>query len=107
VELNIHLEDSVSTKTEPREIPKSNIHGRAAIAKPLITESNVPMRKRRCRDCKSVNTVYVVLTQFHDTVRTQCVYIGHIYPLSSSEKSVNPAFFNLPLAHEYQNYFQI
>jgi hypothetical protein len=39
-ELNIHLEDPVSTKTAPRELHKSNIHGRAATAKPLITESN-------------------------------------------------------------------
>jgi hypothetical protein len=34
-ELNIHLEDPVSTKTVQRELHKSNIHGRAAIAKPL------------------------------------------------------------------------
>jgi hypothetical protein len=37
------LEDLVSTKTirrERRELHKSNIHGRAAIAKSLITESN-------------------------------------------------------------------
>jgi transposase len=39
-ELNIHLEDPVSTKTVGRELHKSNIHGRAAIAKLLITESN-------------------------------------------------------------------
>jgi hypothetical protein len=35
-ELNIHLEYPVSTK---RELHKSNIHCRAAIAKPLFTES--------------------------------------------------------------------
>jgi hypothetical protein len=39
-ELNIHLEDPVSTKTIRREFHKSNIHGRVAIAKLLITESN-------------------------------------------------------------------
>jgi hypothetical protein len=38
-ELNIHLEDFVSTKTIRRE-HRSNTHGRASIAKPLITESN-------------------------------------------------------------------
>jgi hypothetical protein len=37
-ELNIHIEDLVSTKTARCELHKSNIHGRAAIAKPLITE---------------------------------------------------------------------
>jgi transposase len=47
-ELNIHLEDPVSTKTVRRDFHKSNIHGRAATAKPLITESNAQMRKRWC-----------------------------------------------------------
>jgi hypothetical protein len=49
-----HLEeDPVSTKTEGRELHKPNIHGRAAIAKPLITESNAEMRKRWCHDHKT------------------------------------------------------
>jgi hypothetical protein len=51
--LNIHLEDPVSTKTVQRELHKSNIHGRAAIAKPLITESNARMHKRWCHDHKT------------------------------------------------------
>jgi hypothetical protein len=42
-ELNIHLEDPASTKSVRRELHKSNIHSKAAIAKPLITESNVQM----------------------------------------------------------------
>jgi transposase len=37
---NNHLEDPVSTKTVQHELHKTNIHGRAAVAKPLITESN-------------------------------------------------------------------
>jgi hypothetical protein len=45
-ELNIHHEDLVSTKTVQRDVHKSSIHGRAAIAKLLITESNAQMRKR-------------------------------------------------------------
>jgi hypothetical protein len=44
-ELNIHHADPVSTKTVRRELHKCNIHGTAAIAKPLITESNVQIRK--------------------------------------------------------------
>jgi hypothetical protein len=39
-ELSIHLEDPVSTKTVRRELHKSNIHGRATIAKILFTENN-------------------------------------------------------------------
>jgi hypothetical protein len=49
-ELNIHLEDHVSTKTVWRELHKSNIHNRAATAKPLITEK---MGKRWCHDHKT------------------------------------------------------
>jgi hypothetical protein len=45
-EVNIHLEDPVFTKTVWRELHKSSIHGRAAIAKPLLTESNAQIRKR-------------------------------------------------------------
>jgi hypothetical protein len=52
-ELNIRLEDPVSTKTVRRELHKSHMHGRAAIAKPLITESNAQMRKRWCHDHKT------------------------------------------------------
>jgi hypothetical protein len=48
-ELNIHPEDHVSTKTVRREFHKSNIHGSAAIAEPLITKSNVQMSKRWCQ----------------------------------------------------------
>jgi hypothetical protein len=42
-ELNTHLEDLVTTETVQCELHKSNIHGRAAIAKPLITENNAQM----------------------------------------------------------------
>ena len=39
-ELSGHPEDNDSIKTVRRELHKSNIHGRSAIAKPLITENN-------------------------------------------------------------------
>jgi hypothetical protein len=45
-ELNIHLKDLASTKTVRCQLYKSNIHGRTAIAKAQITESNGEMRKR-------------------------------------------------------------
>jgi hypothetical protein len=38
-EPSIHLEDPVSTQTVQRELHKSNIHSRAAVAKPLIAEN--------------------------------------------------------------------
>jgi hypothetical protein len=42
-ELNIHPEDPVCTKTGRCELHKPNIHGRAAIAEPLIPKSNAQM----------------------------------------------------------------
>jgi hypothetical protein len=33
-----------------RELPKTNIHGRVAIAKPLITDNNAKMCKILCDD---------------------------------------------------------
>ena len=51
-ELDIHLEDR-STKTVWRELHKSSIHGRAAIAKPLITENSAKRLKRWCDDHKT------------------------------------------------------
>jgi hypothetical protein len=44
-ELTNHLDDPVSKKTFQCELHKSNNHGRAAIAKPLIAESNAQMHK--------------------------------------------------------------
>jgi hypothetical protein len=52
-EMNVHLEDLVSTKTVQHELHKSNIHGRAATTKPLITESNAQMRERWCHNHKT------------------------------------------------------
>jgi len=52
-ELNTHLENSVSTKTIGRELHKSNTHGRAAIAEPLVTENNAKRRKIWCDDHKT------------------------------------------------------
>jgi hypothetical protein len=37
--MNVHLDDPVSAKTARHELHKSDIHVRAAIAKPLITET--------------------------------------------------------------------
>jgi hypothetical protein len=44
-ELSILLRDPVSTKMVKCELLISNIHGRAAIPKPLITEINDNRRK--------------------------------------------------------------
>jgi hypothetical protein len=52
-ELNVHLEDSVSAETVPHELHKSNTNGMAAIAKPLITESNAQLHKQWCLDHKT------------------------------------------------------
>jgi anion-transporting ArsA/GET3 family ATPase len=49
-DLNVHLEDPVSTRTVQHELHKSSIHGKAATAKPLITESNAQVHKWWCHD---------------------------------------------------------
>jgi hypothetical protein len=49
-ELDIYFKGPVSTKDVSYELHKSNIHGKATAAKPLITESNVQMCKRWCHD---------------------------------------------------------
>jgi len=45
-ELSIHLDHLVSIQTVRQEHHKSNIRGRDAIAKPLITENNAKRQKR-------------------------------------------------------------
>jgi hypothetical protein len=52
-ELNIYVEDPVSTNTVQRELHKSSIHCRGAIAKPLIPENNAKRRRRWCDDRKT------------------------------------------------------
>jgi len=44
-ELDIHHEDPVSLKTVQRELHKSNIHGRASIAKHLIMKTTLKDEK--------------------------------------------------------------
>jgi hypothetical protein len=44
-ELNSLLEDPVFTKTVQCELHNSSIHGKAAVAKPLITESKAHLHK--------------------------------------------------------------
>ncbi|PNF29000.1 hypothetical protein B7P43_G14929 [Cryptotermes secundus] len=51
-ELNIHLEDCLHEAVQ-HELQKSDIHGKAATAKPLITETNIQMCKRCCHDHKT------------------------------------------------------
>uniref|UniRef100_A0AAR2L2L6 Transposase Tc1-like domain-containing protein n=1 Tax=Pygocentrus nattereri TaxID=42514 RepID=A0AAR2L2L6_PYGNA len=52
-ELNVHLNSPVSTKTVRRELHRVNIHGRAAIAKPLVTRANAKRRFQWCKEGKS------------------------------------------------------
>jgi hypothetical protein len=57
-ELNIHPEDTVSTKTVLRELHKSNIRSRAAIAILPIIENNAKRRKRWRDDHKTGRVVF-------------------------------------------------
>jgi hypothetical protein len=51
-EIGTHLEVPISTITVRRELQKSNIHSRAAIAKLLNTGNNTKRKKRWCVDHK-------------------------------------------------------
>jgi transposase len=51
-ELNSGLQNPVSSKTVRRELHKMKIHGRAAIAKPLVTAVNAKRRIQWCKDHK-------------------------------------------------------
>jgi len=50
---SVFILKTVSTKTVWRELHKSNIRGRAAVAQPPITESKTKRRKRWCDDHKT------------------------------------------------------
>jgi hypothetical protein len=52
-ELNNHHDEPVFTKSVQRELHKPNIHGRSAIAKSPITESNAQIRKQWCQGHKT------------------------------------------------------
>jgi hypothetical protein len=56
-ELNIHFEGPESTKIVCRELHKSGIHGRNAIAKPQISENNARTCKQWCNDHKTQTSV--------------------------------------------------
>ncbi|XP_023702696.1 zinc finger CCHC domain-containing protein 10-like [Cryptotermes secundus] len=84
--LNIRFEDTISTKTVRRKLHKPNNHGRAAIAKPLITESNAQMSKRWCHDHKSWTPD--MRKRARDIVSsTTCGFCGGGGSSSSSSKS--------------------
>jgi len=60
-ELIIHLADPVR-----RELHKSNIHGRTAICKPLITENNAERRRGWCDDHKTWTSAYWIYVIWSD-----------------------------------------
>lgn len=51
-ELNHGLQNPVSVRTVRRELHKQNIHGRAAITKPLVSPVNAKRRVKWCNDHK-------------------------------------------------------
>jgi hypothetical protein len=90
-ELHIHLEDPVSIKTVRRELHKSSIHGRAAIAKPLITESNAQTCKRWCHDHRTWTSENRKRARdaFGWVVLHTVLYIRKSLRLENSQRSLN------------------
>ena len=65
-ELNVPLNSPVSTKTVRRELHRVNFHGRAAIAKPLLTRANAKRRFQWCQQRKSWDVDNVKHVLFSD-----------------------------------------
>ncbi|MBJ5103535.1 hypothetical protein JGF61_23265, partial [Salmonella enterica subsp. enterica serovar Agona] len=51
--LNAHLQNPVSNRTVRRELHKQHIHGRATIAKPLVSLMNMKRRLQWCQEHKT------------------------------------------------------
>jgi hypothetical protein len=99
-ELNIHLEDPVSTETVPRKLHKSSIHGRDAIAKPLITESNTQMRKRWCHDHKTWTSYNRKRVIWSDVSSFTLIHtLGRVYLWRTPKESYNPEFLVPTVKH--------
>jgi hypothetical protein len=93
-ELNIHLEDTVSTKTVRRELHKSNIHGRAAIAKFLITESNAQVCKWWCQTTGNARVLWSDESSFK-MFRTS----GRVYVRRTFKEAYNPEWLVPTVKH--------
>jgi hypothetical protein len=94
-ELNTHLENLVSTpqKKVGRKLHKSNIHGRAANAEPLITENNAKRRKIGCVDHKTRTSdgwKYVIWSE--ESYFTLFPISGRVYVWRTPKKIHNPEY---------------
>jgi hypothetical protein len=101
-QLNIHLENTVSTKSVRCEFHKSSIHGRAAIAKPLITESNAHMCKRWCQTIKPryQTTGNVGVIWLDELSFTLFPTAGRVYVWRTPEEVYNPECLVVTVKHE-------
>jgi len=81
----------VSTKTVWQKLHKSKIHGRAAIAKPLITENSPKRWKRQCDDHEiwpSDDWKYII---WSDVSPFMFPTLDHVYVWTSPKEAYNPA----------------
>jgi len=78
-------------KTIQRELHRSNIHGRAETAKPLITEHNGKRRKIWCDDyeiCKSYEWKYIIRSD--ESFFMLFPASGRVYVRRTPKKTYNP-----------------
>jgi len=90
-EFNVHLEDSVSSRTVRRELHKLNIYGRAAIAKPFISKENAHRRRHWCNEHKtwtSGNWKKVIWSD--ESSFTLFPTSGRVYVWRTPEEAYNP-----------------
>jgi hypothetical protein len=91
-ELSIYLEDLVSKKTVRSELRKSNIHGRASIVKPLISESHAQMRKEWCHDHKHLDIRQLETRTIWSNESSLTLFptSGRVYDLRTHKEAYNP-----------------
>jgi hypothetical protein len=105
-ELNLLLENPVSTKTFLRELHESSTEGRVAIAKPVITESNAQMRKRWCHDHKPEHRRPGNARQIWSDGSSFTLFptSGRVYVLRTPKQAYNPECLVPTMKHRRFSY---
>ena len=88
---SVFILKTISTKTVWQELHKSNIHGRTAIAEPLITENCTKRWKRWCDDHKTWPSDARKYVIWSDVSSFTLPTSGLVYVWTSPKEAYNPA----------------
>ena len=91
---------TLSTKTVRRELHKSNIHSRAATAKPLITENNAKWRQIWCDDHKTwTSDDWKYTIRSGESSFTLFTTSGRVYVWRTPQEAHNPVCLVTTVRH--------